>query len=262
MRDSLLNLPVATIAVVYLARGADTGCFNSFERFLNSYKSRIADIHHTLYIVFKGFKSETDLSKARNIFDCVDHKRIYLDDNSFDIGAYIQVSAIAEEQFICMLNTGSEIMTNEWLTKLFSNLCLPGIGLVGATGSFESLRNINFTFPSFPNIHIRTSGFLIERTLFVKLTKGLKFSDKWDCYQFESGVNSLTNRVTLLGLKILVVGRNGRGYSPEFWPDSDSFRLAGQDNLLIHDNQTRGFSTMPWGVKREFVSRTWGKFLE
>ena len=77
----------------------------------------------------------------------------------------------------------------------------------------------------------------------------------------ESGPNSITRRFLEKGLSIVVVGRNGRGYFPQWWPASDTFRRANQANLLIHDNVTREFEGMSRARRLEVSNATWGEYL-
>jgi hypothetical protein len=201
------------------------------------------------------------LEKANTLFNGVPHKQVFLGDNSLDIGAYIEWANMIEEDLICVFNTASEILVPDWLRKLAINLALPNVGLVGATASYESLNEFNSAFPEFPNIHIRSTAFMIDRKLFLSIAEGLKIANKIDAFHFESGPKSLTRQVLAKGKEILLVGRNGRGYSPKFWATSHTFRQSTQRNLLVADNQTRNFSAFPWGKKREFVVRTWGKYI-
>jgi len=257
---SLLT-PNQRIAVAYLARGADRNCLLSFERFMNSYIRNYAGVKHSLYVIFKGFANNTDLKNARALFNCIPHEAVFLDDGSLDIGAYIEWANMIEEDWICVFNTGSEILAPDWLRKLAVNLLIPNVGLVGATASYESLNELNRSFSFFPNIHIRTSAFMINRMLFLSITEGLEISHKIDAYHFESGPKSLTRQVLANKKKILLVGRNGRGYSPKFWATSDTFRQGAQKNLLVADSQTRNFSELPWTGKRASAVRTWGKYI-
>lgn len=259
--EIFLNRKDKTIAVAYLARGADKNWLSSFERFLDSYKFKHSGIEHTLYVIFKGFLHDADLEKARALFSSVPHKPIFLGDKSLDIGAYIEWANMIEEDLICVFNTASEILAPDWLFKLYINLAMPNVGLVGATGSFESLNAFNSSFPLFPNAHIRSTAFMIDRKLFLKITEKLKIAHKIDAFHFESGPKSLTRQVLALGKETLLVGRNGRSYSPKFWPASDTFRQGTQRNLLIADNQTRNFSEIPWMGKNDFVIRTWREFI-
>ena len=159
-----------------------------------------------------------------------------------------------------MLNSSSEILSPHWLYKLAANLSIPDVGMVGATASYESLAFLNRAFPKFPNIHIRTNAFMIARALFCNLTKGVAIADKMDAHLLESGPDSLSQQVLSMGKEILVVGRNGRGYSPPLWPTSGTFRLGNQENLLISDNRTRQFSSTSPGEKEFTVHRTWGRY--
>jgi hypothetical protein len=250
-----------TIAVAYLARGADRNWFVSFERFLNSYRLNPSGVQHSLYVIFKGFENNADLERAKFLFSRVPHKQVFTGDENLDIGAYIEWANMIEEDLICVFNTASEILSPDWLLKLSVNLAQPNTGLVGATASYESLKEWHRGFPAFPNIHIRSTGFMINRKLFLNITQGLEIIRKEDAFNFESGARSLTRQVLANGSGVLLVGRNGRGYPPEFWAASDTFRLARQKNLLIADNQTRNFSVLPYTAKMDTVKRTWGQFI-
>lgn len=235
--------------------------FLSCERFLDSYRRNRAGVKHSLYVIFKGFTHNTDVEKAKTLFCCVPHNPVFLGDDSFDIGAYIEWANMIEEELICVFNTASEILAPDWLYKLAINLTMPNVGLVGATASYESLNELSSVIPPFPNIHIRLNAFMIDRGLFCSITEGLKISQKMDAYHFESGPQNMTRQVLAMGKEVLLVGGNGRGYSPEFWAASDTFRQGTQKNLLVADNQTRTFSALPWSDKRYFVVKTWGQYI-
>lgn len=248
-----------TIAIAYLARGSDRDWLFSCQRFLNSYRRNPAGINHSLYVIFKGFEHDVDIEKARALFMCIPHEPVFLADDSFDIGAYIEWANMVEEELICVLNTGSEILAPNWLRKLAVNLAIPKVGLVGATASYESLSELNSAFPPYPNIHIRSTAFMIDRGLFCRITEKQEIAHKIDAYHFESGPQSLTRQVLAMRKDVLLVGRNGRGYSPKFWADSDTFRQGMQRNLLVADNQTRNYSAFTWNEKMKLVMSTWGR---
>ncbi|MGE3541421.1 MAG: hypothetical protein AB7N91_28805 [Candidatus Tectimicrobiota bacterium] len=252
---------MATVAVTFLARGADLGWYASCERFLASYQRYRAGVEHALYILYKGFPDLCTLEQAKRLFSSVPYTPLFLEDNSFDIGAYIEWANQIHEELICVLNTASEILTEDWLRKLLVNFTLPNVGLVGATGSYESLNEIDASFPAFPNPHVRSNAFMLDRATFCRLTRDYIVRTKFDAFAFESGQHSLTRQILARGQEVLLVGRNGRGYAPQWWPTSGTFRLGTQGNLLIADNQTRNFTALRWPEKREFVLRTWGPYL-
>lgn len=249
------------IAVAYLARGSDINWLSSFEQFLNSYERHQAGCKHSLYVIYKGFKNSDDLEKAASLFTRIPHEPVYLGDDKFDLGAYIEWANMIEEDLICVLNTSSEILGPDWLYKLAVNLLLPNVGLVGATASYESLKELNRKFPGFPNIHIRTNAFMIDRVLFCNLTEGVRIGDKEDAWLLESGPRSLTRQVLEKGQEVLLVGNNGRAYSPKFWATSHIFRQGKQENLLVSDNQTKYFLSLPWSGKMILISSAWGNCI-
>src|SRR5207253_8721145 len=122
----------------------------------------------------------------------------------------IAVNEIVEDR-VCFLNTHTELLAPAWLEKLALHLDRIDVGLVGATGSFESLSMIGPRFPAFPNLHLRSTGVMIERELFTSILGGTIIRDKLDAFSVESSSDSLTRRILARGLKVLLVGRNGRG---------------------------------------------------
>ncbi|WP_247474516.1 hypothetical protein [Bradyrhizobium sp. 30] len=118
------------------------------------------------------------------------------------------------------------------------------------------LSHLNDMAP-FPNPHIRTNAFMIERQIFLdSLPETIE--TKNDSYLFESGPDGLTQRILRRGLRTVVVGADGRAYSIDEWPKSGTFRLEDQRNLLVGDNQTRAFQKMNAAGQRAFMRMTWG----
>ena len=256
-----VNNQIASIAVAFLARGADKDWRASCKRFITSYSNNRPGIEHSLYVIFKGFPDDLALEDAKNLFQTVPHTAVFLNDNSFDIGAYIEWANQIDEETICVFNTHSEILAEYWLLKLAVNLALPNVGLVGASASYESLNELSRIFPKFPNIHIRSNAFMINRKFFCRITESVIIAGKIEAYLIESGPKNMTKQILASGQEILLVGRNGRGYSPRYWPTSNTFRLGRQSNLLIADKQTRTFNELPWHEKRKIVLMSWGQYI-
>jgi hypothetical protein len=130
---------VNRVAVVYLAREAEG--IEPVEKFVKSYIANPAGIAHDLLVVFKGSENEQYASSTRKLFDGISHTDVIVGDEGFDIGVYLDISRSAKQQFICFLNTFSEIAVSGWLSLLLEHAERPGVGIVGATGSFESIRD-------------------------------------------------------------------------------------------------------------------------
>ena len=116
-------------------------------------------------------------------------------------------------------------------------------------------------FPYFPNPHIRSNAFLIDRKLLLKLDFKLKLT-KIDCNKFESGSDGLSIRLQRLGLRLLVVGKNGAAYDVPDWVKSGTFRLEDQSNLLFGDNQTRELTSLGPAEQSMLRNMTWGDYID
>ena len=125
------------IALFYLARGADADHLESIRRFVQGYRNRQTGVDHQLVVIFKGFDSERALAAARTAMDVIAFEEIHTEDDAFDLGAYADAIVRLDCERAAFLNTGSEPIASDWLRKLSVALDLPGVGLVGACGSFE-----------------------------------------------------------------------------------------------------------------------------
>lgn len=251
-----------SVAVSYLARGADKNWKESIASFVSAYSAVPAGVEHKLYVIFKGFDRQSDLDWAVGTFKRYPFAEIHVDDDNFDIGAYAAAARRISEHHVCFLNSHAMPISDNWLAKLQRILELENVGLVGATASYESLHDYDSIFPKMPNIHVRSNAFMLSRARFVEITEGLTFSRKLEAFLFESGPRSLTREILRTGQSVRVVGGNGRGYAPKWWPLSDTFRLRDQANLLVSDNQTRSFDRCRWPDKRSISERTWGPYLQ
>jgi hypothetical protein len=249
------------LALVYLARGADPDHIDRFKLFLRSYAKFTAGADHVFYVIYKGFTRDKDLQVARELFSIYKPESIYTNDTSFDIGAYAESLAEIPNSKVCFLNTNSEILADGWLGKLAANLDQPRVGIVSATASFESLMLLDPRFPRFPNVHVRSNAFMMRRETACRILSEFRIRDKKDAFFAESGPRSITRRIFELGMNAVVVGRNGRGYAPEEWPASETFRLGTQRNLLVHDNVTRTYINMPFSAKKAVSKLTWGSYI-
>jgi len=127
---------------------------------------------------------------------------------------------------------------------------------VAPGGAFDFLVD----FPRFPNPHIRSNCFIIERDTLLSAFPSIEPTKKAS-YGFESGPNSLTARIRRSGRYTAVVGRNGVIYDQARWPRSKTFRLGNQNNMLVADNQTRTFDLLSKHERATYVMMTWGDSL-
>jgi hypothetical protein len=112
-------------------------------------------------------------------------------------------------------------------------------------------------FPPFPNHHVRTNAFIVERDLLRRL-RIRAARDKLDAWKFECGWVSLTRQIEGSGLRSIVVGRDGRTFTPEEWPQSHTLWQGQQENLLIADNQTDSYRNGDVELREVLSAFAWG----
>jgi hypothetical protein len=242
------------IVLFYLARGADADYLASIRRFLKAYRSQPAGVDHEFVVIFKGFASGRALDEARAAMSEVAFQEVHTGDETFDLGAYADAIARVSCARAAFLNTGSEPIAANWLAKLNAALDLPGMGLVGASGSYQ----VGPAGGYFPNVHLRTNAFMMRTPLARRTLGGLTIRSKLDAYRAEHGPNNLTRQVVACGLTVAIVGANGRAYAPEWWRGSRTFHQGDQANLLVADNQTRDWDAMTWPKRELLYDATWG----
>ncbi|WP_187294371.1 glycosyltransferase [Methylobacterium sp. B1] len=334
----------ANTALVYLARSID-GSPADFKRFLISYHKFAAGLDHDLIIIRKG---EARAPGARRAIEAtligMPVQYIDIPDDGYDIQAYFHAAKLLTHEFVCFLNTHSEILVDDWLLKLQRPFTDPTVGVTAATASYESIQDsimshdkvmwmlhterrldldveaffasrIDRWFPQkskiserqdavrrlidegmidesvvelddilayrhhwantisaegslsgyeifdvkFPSPHIRSTGFMMRRAVLLDL--GFELSnDRTDCMLFESGRSSLCARLARRSLKPILVGADGRAFETERWPESGTFRLGDQANVMISDNRVREFMEADDGEREILATFSWGEY--
>ena len=335
-----------SIAVVYLARSGD-GSVKDFEPFVSSYRKHDAGIAHDLIVIRKGLGDRLGSQQVLSqMLDGTAHRTFDIADDGLDIQAFLRVAPCLGHDRVCFFNTFSEINADGWLRKLNAPLDEPGIGITGATASYESLVNSHYllarvawlagikniqyrpdiarqyhdylalTAPGwlakrggirrrvlrelarpflgrpydtpemerefqaywrrvtradgplaivrqvrpFPNPHLRSNAFMLDRALLLDL--GFVLDDtKTACNLFECGREGIMVRLARRGLAPRLVGADGTAFAVEDWPRSRTFRLGDQSNVLVLDNQVRNFAAMSRWQKALHTRITWGDYL-
>lgn len=269
-----------TIGVVHLARHKSG--LAAFQNFLRSYSQYRAGVSHDLLILYKGFPSRAAVAGWEAAAKTFSHQTMFISDWGFDIRAFRVAAEQAQQRHLFFLNSFSELQADDWLAKPYALMQGEGVGIVGATGSWESmytnaltdlnwqptsmarlkgllrLQACRFCFDPFPNSHLRTNAFMLSRDLMLKVWPRYVLT-KRGAYLFENGKNGLTKRILRLGLQPLVVGKDGKGFEIKDWPGSNTFRTLAQDNLLVADNQTRLYQKADAQTRQWLTGRAWGQ---
>jgi hypothetical protein len=268
--------------VAYLVRSNEG--LAPVQRFLDAY-SHVIGLPHRL-LVLGDFTSEQAWEPYAAAFEerGVNYDPLDVADAGFDLGAYGDAVQTSPADTFCFLNTFSEVLCDGWLAHLHRAAHLEGAGLVGATGSYESMYSgslpaghaaaprllrraairgwlrvqaLRRDFAPFPNPHIRTNAFMLRRTLALSLRWG-PYRTKADVYRSESGRSGFSSQARAAGLRNLVVDRDGRSYESHDWPESDTFRYREQSRLMIADNRTRDYAAASASAREHLGRLAWG----
>lgn len=282
-----------SLALVYLARGVDGG-LPSVKRFFDAYSTFPAGCVHELIVVCKGWSEVEGLDALRQLTQTHGAQLVELPDDGLDWGAYMRLAPQLKQEWICFLNTHSRPLIEGWL-RLLADAATQrgeGIGAVGATASWESpamifpppsakkgVRALLFyplrfvrnlvryaahvrKFSTFPNPHLRSNAFIVRRELFVSFIKNQRIPRcKRDALLFESGRAGFSAYLINQGLKILVVGADGKTYQPKEWISSQTFRVRNQINLIVSDNQTTVYDEADSPTKIVLEKLAWGRIV-
>jgi hypothetical protein len=234
------------------------------EQFVSSYREHPAGTEHRLLVALAG--PDGDRDPWRRAFATVEHEEIECGEG-VDLGHYrTAVGRVGADRY-CFVNTASVVLADGWLGHLERALLTPGVGMVATTGSYESpnavrpwpLRRRRPGYESFPNPHLRTNGFALERELLLSLDWPEGMSRE-ESLGLEAGTRSFTRQVSERGLATLVVGRDGVGYPPERWRQSATFRSGEQENLLLSDNRTRHYQEAGPLTRRGLAWLAWHRW--
>lgn len=271
---------MSRICVVHLVWGP-VG-LNPFKNFISSYLKYNSGLDHDLLVVFKDCSMVDNYLELLKLYN-INFITYFRENVGYDIDTYLDVSNKYSYDFFCFINSCSIILDNYWLCKLYNNIVNKDVGIVGATGSWEShshntyleiernivyniirhiwrqtLKRILIPYDPFPNYHVRTNAFMISRNLFNYIGKDKPLLTKENNYRFESGKNGLSKQILKINLKLLVVGKDGIAYEKEDWFKSKTFWQGDQENLLISDNRTNDYQNSDFDKRVLLSQRAWG----
>jgi len=238
-----------------------------FTRFLASYRSHDAGAAHRLLLVAKKFRDAGHREPWDELVSGLDHEWVEMPEPALDLAAYRRIAAAGSARLVCFTNSTTVALAEGWLAALAGVLEDSAVGMAGATGSWEStytaappwLKPLRLRhFAPFPNPHLRTNSFVLERELMLDLDWPDVGMDKLAALRLENGRRSINRQIEQRGLETVVVGRDGRAYGPQEWPASRTFRSGDQGNLLVGDNRTAEYRDADASRRRELARFAWG----
>ncbi|MFZ0890060.1 MAG: flippase, partial [Candidatus Binataceae bacterium] len=241
--------------IVYLIRPGDG--FESFRRFVDSYRRFPEPLDHDLLVIFKGFASRAQRAAYYQALEGLRFLEMGKIDFGQDVGSFhLALTRFAYSHYL-FLGAHCQIMAEGYLTKMMNCLkSCPKAALVGPGGAYTSLRVL--LSPPFPNYAIRTNAFLAPRDILLKVRWPAVLC-KVDAWAFEYGWCSLTRQILDMGLEPYVVTAEGSCFPKERWLESRTFYHTDQANLLIGDKRTDLFRDADPPERLRLALLAWGE---
>jgi hypothetical protein len=121
-------------------------------RFIASYRRHSAGAEHELIALLNGVDEDRRPAIEAEL-EGVEHRLLRLDEPVQDLAAYAQAAARLDHERLCFLNSHSEFLVADWLVKLQGALDQVAAGIVGATGSWASVRSGTLNGLFLPNAY-------------------------------------------------------------------------------------------------------------
>jgi hypothetical protein len=125
--------------VVHLVRAANGS--EAFQAFLESWRRRDPGCVFELVLALKGFASSQAAQPYLELARDLKPQALLYPDVGLDLGVYFDAAQRLRRDRYCFMNSFSEPLVDGWLAKLDAGLLRPGAGLVGASGSWASMRS-------------------------------------------------------------------------------------------------------------------------
>ncbi len=146
-RQTTLQLPPAPAEV----GGADPPCLvhlvrkvnglGWFRAFAEALRTHPPGLDCELVLAMKGFTSRAQAAPYLDEVADLAPKVLFFADRGFEMGAYLPLAARLRRDRYCFVNSHGRPQVDDWLAKLDAALARPGVGQVGATGSWASIRS-------------------------------------------------------------------------------------------------------------------------
>ncbi len=133
--------------------------------------------------------------------------------------------------------------------------------LAGKLTTVREMRHQFLYFEPFPCHHVRTNAFMLTGELCSRMHIG-ELRGKIDAYRLESGRASITRQVERIGLRPVLVTRDGRSHEVADWAASGTFWQRNQENLLVADNQSREYESANADLRLLLSRYAWGELAD
>jgi len=241
------------IAVVYnwVEKATDAiplpeGWTDVLRRFVESYRAFDAGYAHDLYICASG----APLTQcSTGILAATQFRALRYNGGGWDIGAYQHAAKhLLDYDFVVCLNSQAHIRQANWLRRFAEAFERFGVGVYGASSSFQGSPHIRTCCIAF------TPRLILDYPLTVRC--------RYDACVFEHSPKGFSVWALAKGLPVCVVTRSGVEQLAESRNRPDIFRRGSQGDLLIHDRHTLVYNSASPAEKERLERQADGKLDE
>lgn len=125
--------------LVHLVR--EVNGLGSFRAFAEALRAHPPGVDCELVLAMKGFASRAQAAPYLEEAGELAPKVLFFPDRGFDLGVYLALAARLRRDRYCFVNSHARPLVDGWLEKLNTALMRPGVGQVGATGSWASMHS-------------------------------------------------------------------------------------------------------------------------
>lgn len=231
---------------------------NVVKKFLETYSTHKAGLEHNFYLLAKNWDEE-NYKILKKLAQEHNAKIIDLPDDGLDLGAYFRAAKILKSEKVFFIGSGIHILCDNWL--LFHEEAFKKdekVKLAAPMGSWQKGYSGRF-----PNPHIRTCAFMVDRNLYNEFTSNVIFpKTKEDTWAIEHCPGNFTDFIFQKGFKAVVVNSLGKVFEKDDWYKSDTYSCVhGQEKSIMSDKWQRKFATKPLVISTKLEHDIWGKTL-
>jgi hypothetical protein len=254
------------------------------QRFLASYVGHDPGCPHELVVVMNNCNRAVHADAQAHLRG-IAHQVFVPEQPVFDLEAYRLVTRAFAADVYCFLNSYSRVLSSGWLAQFVAALASPRVGVAAAGASYRSMREYNpwsapdlglpflkrtalqvsmgqrafetrLAFAASPSPHVRSNGFALAHET-VAMLGWPQCDSKWATWKWESGRRGLTTQVRRLGLRSVVVDREGRVFDIAEWPTSNTYWSGNQSGLLVADNRSDEYERATPEARARLSAENW-----
>jgi hypothetical protein len=124
-----------------------------FRAFAKALRAHPPGVAYELVLAMKGFSSRAQAAPYLDEVADLAPEPVFFTDRGFDLDMDFELAARLRRDRYCFINSHGRPLVDGWLAKLDAALARPGVGQVGASGSWASMHSWAMSMVGLPNAY-------------------------------------------------------------------------------------------------------------